>query len=558
LPDYDDKDWRLISVPGSWQSQGIKSENNIGWYRIYFSASDFYNSANFQSLGISLGRIGNADELFFNGVKIGGHGIIGDNYVEMELKFRLYKIPKEILKQNQINLIAVRVMNTYRSGGILYGPVCIGLYGDLLDEKYRNDFSRKIAEIAIFSLLIISLLCCIFLYTTGIRESEYLSFGIFLFIYIITFILDTLIFYETGMKTVFVQKIINALYISLPGIAIIFIFHIFKEPIQIWTKSITILFVFMASLMLFPFSYKTMNLLIMLWIIPLLATIGISLYFSIKAYRKKYYESGDVLTGIIGLSGGGIFECVSIVYPIFFENIHIMEKGLSLFLFSMMYALIARHSRIQKNLNILSGRILEAHEEERKRLSREIHDGLGQPLLAIKLHLQMIQAETIPAAKESFPMLIEELSSCIRELKEMAIDLRPATLENLKFYDLLKWYARKFHEKTGISVEITGDEFSDLPLKTKDHLYRICQEAFSNIAKHAEADLIHVIAEKKGRFFCLTIQDNGHGFNLSEITLKNKGIGLSTMKERTELLGGFFHIQSSQGKGTLIQIEIKP
>jgi len=556
MPAYDDASWRQVRVPGTWQSQGIYPENATGWYRIHFFASGSLKETH---LAVMLGRIGNADEVFLNGVKIGGQGVIGDSYVEIEWKFRLYPFPKDIVRFGAWNLLAVRVMNTYRAGGITEGPACIGEYGDLLDKKYQHEFDRKSVEITLFSFLLLAFFSVIFLAMAGIREKEYLSFGIFVLLYIIVFVLDSVIFYETGMKSPFVQRIVNALYALIPGVAFVFILNICKKTVQIWMRILLCFFAVISAAMLIPLPYGILNLLLSAWAAGLSAAMTVSLYFAVRAFLKKLYESGPVLIGIMGLIGGAAAEITGMVHPVYFQNADVMGTGMAVFLCSMLYALMARYSRIQKSLHLLSGRILEAHEEERKRLSREIHDGLGQSLLAVKLYLQMMQKESSEGKlmeKDIFPKLIAEISGSIAELREMATDLRPVTLERLTFTELLRWYARKFTEKTGTDVEVEGDNDLDVPLKIKDHLYRICQEAFSNISKHANADRVQVIAEKRGKTLYLCISDNGDGFDLSEHIGKTEGIGLSTIKERTELLGGMFHIRSRKGKGTVIRIEV--
>ena len=104
---FDDSKWRSIIVPGSWQSQGIKSSRGLGWYRIHFIAPESFRKIR---PALLIGRIGDADEVFLNGVKIGGEGLIGDSFVEGTKVQGLYTIPSDLLRYNQDNLIAVRVM----------------------------------------------------------------------------------------------------------------------------------------------------------------------------------------------------------------------------------------------------------------------------------------------------------------------------------------------------------------------------------------------------------------------------------------------------------------
>jgi signal transduction histidine kinase len=551
-PEFDDKNWMQIDVPASWQSQGLNPLPHIGWYRIRF-----FVSAEITHPAVVLGRIGNADEVFLNGTKIGGEGIIGEYFSEMEYKVRLYRIPKELLRPDAHNLLAVRVMNTYRTGGILGGPVCIGDYGNLLEEKIQREFARKSLEIAILVFLCISFSVCMMLHILGVRDIEYRYFGVFIFIYVLICSFDSLLFYETGLKTPFVQRIINSSLTILPLTALMFVLHFSKERNFLWVKCLAPIFAIIFVGLILPFQYPFHLKLIEIWSFLLLLTAMSGLFFSIKAYIRKLNESAPVLVGIAGLIIGGIIETIEMIRPRWFGTAAPVDYGMIVFLFSMMYALIARHSRIRKELRFLSGRILESHEQERKRLSRELHDGIGQSLLAIRLHLQMIHAKTFKpdVEKEILFSLISEISHTVEELRRMAMDLRPATLEKFSLIEVFGWYARKFTEKTGIVVNVRGCEMTNVALNVKDHLYRIYQEAFTNIVKHADATRVDVLVENTGKFLYIDIADNGHGFNLSEAMKHNSGLGLSTMKERTELLDGGFHIRSSE-KGTTVHMQI--
>lgn len=230
-----------------------------------------------------------------------------------------------------------------------------------------------------------------------------------------------------------------------------------------------------------------------------------------------------------------------------------------IFFLGIMWALLLRYHHVRKGLKALSGRILDAHEEERMRLARDLHDGIGQPLLAVKLHLQMLgsgAAAGTPIGKEAFPPLITEVSEAIEEVRHVAMDLRPSLLREGSLTEALRWYGRNFSEKTGTEIVVEGDSAADLPTKIKNHVFRTCQEALSNACKHSGADRVSLEIQNKGKLFSLTITDNGRGFEPSSIVGEARGIGLSTMKERIELLGGALHIRSAPGKGTAIEIEV--
>lgn len=552
-PEFDDSRCYQIQIPGSWQSQDIPSSILIGWYRIRFNvSSELIHPA------VLLGRIWSADEVYLNGVKIGDTGKIGDQFVENMFTVRLYRIPKNLLKYEEQNLITVRVMNTYRSGGIVSGPVNIGEYIDLIDKKHEIELVRKYVEFTLFIFYSLSLIICLSLYSLGVRAIEYRWFALFIAVYLFLIFCNSIVFYETGLKTPFIQRLTNALSAFLPLPAMMFIIYITKYPLMRPIRLLQVLYLIISGCFIFPLPWTVNEVLLKIWFCLLLVTAVLGIYFTVRAYIKKISEYREILIGFIALITGAVLESVDMMIPQFIQVIFFIEYGMFVFLCCMMYTILARHSNIQKELRKLSGRILESHEQERKRISRELHDGIGQSMLGVKLHLQMLHAKpTIPSEeKEILSQLISQVSDTINDIRQTAMDLRPAALEKLTLLEALKWQSRKFSQATGIHVEVSGTNHFDLNLKIKDHLYRICQEAFSNIKKHSSADHVKVTTEIKGNRLYLTLKDNGVGCDYQSILLQSKGLGLSTMRERAELLGGSFLIQSTIGQGTTVVVEI--
>jgi signal transduction histidine kinase len=555
LPEFDDALSRPIGIPASWQSQGLHSINGMGWYRIRlpkFDEPDF-------SLGLALGRIGNADEVFLNGKKIGGEGAIGDEFIDAPLKERLYRIPKGLLRFDGTDLIAVRVMNTYQAGGILSGPACIGEFGQLLAARVGRDLAQYTVEIGLFVFFGLSFLVSVFLYAIGQREKEYLAFALFIFLSYALFAFDSLVLYDAGLKGRPAQRAINMLSCFVSAAWLWFLLSLFKEPVHTWARLLIAASVLIGLAAWFCTTYEAYLTLLHAWIFLFLATLGMSVLLAVMARRRRLHESGPILVGTISLSFGCLAEVAAIVAPDLVDSSIPMDMGILLFFLSITYALIARYSRIWKGIQVLSGRILDAQEEERKRLAREIHDGVGQPLLAVKLHLQMIEARAaadVPVDKEVFPPLVAGVSQAIEELRHVAMDLRPALLQGIALTEAFRRHAMRFEEEAGIPVRVQGDALLDVPVRIKDHLYRIYQEALNNIGKHAAADWVEVTVERKGKLLVLAIADNGRGFDVVRMIGAGRGIGLSTMRERAELLGGTFRVRSAPGRGTSIRIEV--
>ncbi len=556
LPTYEDSKWQSIIVPGSWQSQGTKSEKGIGWYRIHFAVTDGLRN---MQLAILLGRIGDTDEVFLNGVRIGGEGLIGERFVEATKVNRLYIIPSGLLKYKEDNLLSIRVMNTYLNGGIFDRDIIIGDYNHLLAKKLNRDKYVLVMESCFFTFFAIFFVTCLFFYVQGLRDREYIYFWLFITAYGTLFFLGSLAFYNTGMKTVLVQHTINTLAALLPASLIMLLMRIYHEETPSYIKPVLLIYFLIApATVLFP-EYPLRGYLNKVWGINFILTAVFLVFSAMKAYRKRFYESGYILSGVTGLIAGLVLESVGGVDLLQVTGFFLWDYSAVFFMICLMCALTARYVRIREELQSASVRIFDAHEEERGRLARELHDGIGPSLLAIKLRLRMLEAkarEGVPIGKEEFPELISDISNSIEELRTVAMDLRPSFLENVDITDAVNWHAEKIKEKLGIQIKVASEELTEIAPKTKDTIYRIYQEALSNSIKHSGATMINVVLKMKDDFLSLEIRDNGKGFDPGRQDRRGKGLGLYTMRERVELLSGIFSIKSSERTGTSIYIEV--
>ena len=210
----------------------------------------------------------------------------------------------------------------------------------------------------------------------------------------------------------------------------------------------------------------------------------------------------------------------------------------------------------ESRLRLLSSELLTVQEAERKRIAREIHDSLGQTLAAIKFGLQnkLSQMGTgAPPPGVSIENIISLTQNGIEESRRIQMDLRPSVLDDLGILATIGWFAREFQKVyVHISVEkqISVEE-NEIPDSLRTVLFRVMQEAMNNVAKHSKADLVRLSLRKMKDRIELSIEDNGVGFDQESI---KQGLGLTSMRERTELSGGTFEIESTIGKGTVIRV----
>ncbi len=554
-PDFDDSDWQQVRVPGSWQSQGIEVRGGIGWYRIRFVATE--DIAHRQT-AIALGLIGNADEVFLNGVKVGGEGVIASQYTIAPIE-RLYRLPDYLLKVGKENVLAVRVLNVYYDGGIVEGPVAIGDFSQLIVSKLNREKTTIALEAGFIAFFAFAFIYPFFLYSRAASERESLYASLCLLLIWGDFTLDSRIFYGTGLRTFLAERILTIIVALQPACFLMFLMHWYQERMTTIIKALLALCLLLAlSLAVLPGLEQFLIVadVLTLAYIPIAVLV---LFLSIRAYLRKMHEAGPILIGIVGMIVGGIIELAG---PSNFQRV----QGILLSYYAigwlatfLMYARAARFSRLQKSLRTVSEKVLIAHEEERKRLARDIHDGLGQSMMAIKLNLQMMNARTQSGEQITqgwLPKLISEVSNSIEELRQIAVGLRPSFLEEVEIGDAFNWYGKQFQDKSGIEVRVDAADSLAASPKVKEHLFRIYQEALSNIGKHADGRIVDVSLRTVGQRLCLLIKDDGKGFDVSEATDNKQGLGLSTIRERAELLGGVFDLKSSPGNGTTIRVEV--
>jgi signal transduction histidine kinase len=213
----------------------------------------------------------------------------------------------------------------------------------------------------------------------------------------------------------------------------------------------------------------------------------------------------------------------------------------------------------REGLREMAERVVAAQEEERKRLSRELHDDLGQALIAHALSLQNLQSE-LPIQPEllntKLDTLIADTNQTISKMHLLAHDIRPTLLDTLGLRSALETYSREFSFRTGLPVIFEADlnlpEMSDVYSIT---LYRILQETLTNVIKHSQAKQVWVELSTEEQNIILTIQDNGIGFTPEENDPRN-GLGIIGLKERLTLVGGELMISSSTTKGTIISAHL--
>jgi signal transduction histidine kinase len=212
-----------------------------------------------------------------------------------------------------------------------------------------------------------------------------------------------------------------------------------------------------------------------------------------------------------------------------------------------------------QQVRALAARLEETREEERTSIARELHDQLGQALTALKFDLAGLTdrlVEKDATLAQDARAITVQMDTMIKTVRRIATELRPGVLDTLGLAASIEWQAREFQQRMGIACSIDVTE-QPLPLSSAQAtaLFRILQEALTNVARHAQAQQVRIRLTALDEGLTLQVQDDGRGINEAQ-RAGGHSLGLLGMRERAALLGGTFDIRAASGKGTLVTVSL--
>ncbi len=239
-----------------------------------------------------------------------------------------------------------------------------------------------------------------------------------------------------------------------------------------------------------------------------------------------------------------------------------LGSGLVLILCSLVYILrLERQTRTRYNqlvrsrgeLERLSARLVDAQETERRNISRELHDEVGQTLGALLVDFGRLTASAPPELREQVERMKGVCERSVKSVRNLALLLRPSMLDDLGLVAALEWQGREISRTSELEVDVQSENVSDdLPDECRVTIYRLVQEALNNAVRHSGARNARVRVHQDGSRIQVTVSDDGRGFNPSRV----RGMGILGMEERVKRLGGSLTIQSEPGKGTTLSAEL--
>ena len=285
--------------------------------------------------------------------------------------------------------------------------------------------------------------------------------------------------------------------------------------------------------------------------------------FSVNGHRRRFYES---LWKLRQESASDAFESLVARRPDDLREVAVevrasREKGLEGRKFHWFMRDVTDRNRAEVSRTDLVRRLTSAQEDERRRISRDLHDTLGQTLTALSLGLRTLKnAIELPADSREYLANIERLADALgRQLHEVATRLRPASLDDLGLEAALRHLIRDWSAQTNLVVEfhstLAGSQ--RFPPELETTLYRVVQESLTNVARHAGPCHVSVVIERSAEDAVVVVEDNGIGFNLEESPRVAPGgtkhrLGIVGMRERVSVLGGTMLVESEPGLGTTV------
>lgn len=216
----------------------------------------------------------------------------------------------------------------------------------------------------------------------------------------------------------------------------------------------------------------------------------------------------------------------------------------------------------QDELHALSAKLSESEEAEKRRIALELHDSVGQNLSALNVNLNLLKKMLPPGLDARIDGRIEDSSALLKEtaqcIRDVMTDLRPPVLDDYGLVAAIRWYADKFRQRTGIEIMVETEDIQRPPLQVEIVLFRVLQEALTNIARHASATRLKIKLVEVQEKMCMEIADNGVGFDPRSQSKRNSepALGIPGMRERVRGIGGEILIESKPGMGTLVIVTI--
>ncbi|MEH6739740.1 MAG: ATP-binding protein [Sulfitobacter sp.] len=558
-------DWMVYTVDGSrpdidalddadWVKVKTKSVNapqgKVSWYRIDFTIGWHYRT---RDLGIYLGMVEQAHEVYLNGRLIGKGGFLSPNGIDAAGKPSLMGLPKlgmwySFMNLSRSNSLVVAVEGLTEPSAFAVDAIQIDDRDRLILTARSVEASLKILQGAAISILLLIALFCGFLFVSGFRGPSNLRFGLFVLVAAILILLDSLIFYDLGGRFAWVERV---LAVGKLLCTVLFCRLVQAEILGQLGRGISLsLGVTLTAIGLIAVAMTPISLPFLDLTTDVVAVVLV-LYTMLRALKAQGGFTFQVML-MWALAAVLLFAYLyQFIAASPWHALSTIQISYLLTTFTFLFLIAQRYQDMSRHLGNLSERLVTVRDLERARMARDMHDGLGQGIAAVGLHLKILAADKADARFGNLTQSIDDLNVGVVEIIE---NLRPSILHNQTLGAAIERHLERTLAATEIGYDCAVNKKIELPFALKEQLFRIYQESLNNAIKHAECFNISVEMNTVGRRLKLSISDDGQGFNVGG--KRDLGLGLSTMRERASLANAVYILESALGRGTKIKMEV--
>ena len=539
-------DWKPVQQGGiRWPlSTGVR------WFRTEFTIGWQYRT---RRLGIALGKVSQVDRVYVNGHLVGAEGGFGSGFVDAGRKSSVFALANNklwfsFLSFTRPNVLLVRVEAVNAPLGLDTAAVQIDDLDRLLLDSRTSDTYVKIAEGGALSVLVMIGLFCCFLVLSGFRGRSNIVFGFLVLISAFAILTDSLLLYDLGWKNVFGQRATWLLQVAAVAAYVRMVKVELGGETALWervTERVSLGGAVLLALAGPPAAPSLATALVVG--LPLLALCP-AIPACLAAMKRSTPDAAifSFTTFLLLAAAAGLpflFLPGMLLYP--------LHLGLLTCAVVLLFPIARQFHEMTRREIALSRRLVNVRDLERLRLARDMHDGVGQSLAAVGLQLRMLTRDTSNSNMSTLAVAVDSLTE---ELREVIGNLRPSNLQTLPLGRVIEAHFNRTLSDTGLGFTIGKVEEVGLPIYTKEHLFRIYQEALHNALRHSNCSNLSFSLRRIGRYLRMSISDDGCGFRPS--TKKFEGLGLSTMRERSLLISASLTIVSNPGEGTTVNVEV--
>lgn len=559
-PAFDDSEWRTAVAPISARRAGAPDDVDVIWNRITFTIPPDWNATH---PAIRMGLVQRADETYLNGVLIGGEGVVGPlgsvwhNYPPVLP--RLYAFEPDLLRRDGPNVLAVRVARQPFSdeAGLIAGPIALVDEHAALPEHFARLQRFQSIDIFIFGLesaLLVVLIACLIL---GMRDRALLLFACIYAPYFIFRLEQRQFVHAWGFDTPALQFAATFLVSTIIVPMIAFVASVLQRPVGLAGRIIQIGSA--VSLVSFPVAslawtqwWRVQSILI--WHVSLALALVLLFWWTVAAWRRGDPNASPLVVGLGVMAGTVIAD---LWLPSFASEVALGlrrgDMGILAFLLSLSFVAARRLVAIRRDLAATRSEALMAQEAERNRLARDVHDGIGQWLSAIKFKLEMLASglsAAEPTVTRRAAQIVDDMDIVIEDTRRIAHDLSPVLLDQLGIVGAMKEHAARVVQNADVSIHVDGDAGIALTPIVRNNVYRFFQEALKNALSHSGGSHIEISLRRFGRDVVLTVEDDGAGLNSD----RDGGLGLQSLRDRARLLDALLSIEASPAGGARITL----